>query len=214
MVMAAEYLSRSAKAARRRAEIVEIAAELFARKGFRGTGLAEVAARAGIAQAGLLHHFKSKKALLHAVIERRDADSEAFATELLGADLERALEDMPSFARRNREQPEIAKLFTVLVAENLEEQAPAHEHFVERYRSMRVIIATILRNGQAAGRIRADIDVELQAAEIVATLDGLQIQWLLDPDRVDIVRSVDAYAAGLRRSLVTSDTPPHRCPPG
>jgi AcrR family transcriptional regulator len=209
-----QYLSRSAKAARRRTEIVAIAAELFARKGFRGTGLAEIAALAGLTQAGLLHHFKSKKALLLAVIERRNATSEAFAMELLGADPERALEDMPSFARRNREQPEMAKLFTVLVAENLEEHAPAHQHFVDRYRSLRAIIATFLRNGQAAGRIRADIDIELRAAEIVATLDGLQTQWLLDPDRVDIVRSVDAYAASLRDSLeVTVEAPRHR-PPG
>jgi AcrR family transcriptional regulator len=193
--------SRRAAAGERRDEIVAAAADLFAAKGYRGTGLAEIASRVGITQAGVLYHFKTKAAVLRAVIEKRDIDSEAFALELLAIDVREVLDEMATFALRNRERAELAKLFAVLVAENLEDDAPAHEHFVGRYRALRAIIASIIRKGQQQGHTRREVDPELKAAEIIATLDGLQTQWLLDPDQVDIVTSVAAYARTLRQDL-------------
>ena len=184
-----------------------MAAEMFARDGFRGTSLPAVAARAGISEPGLLHHFGSKAGLLLAVIERRDLDSEAFAMELLGMEPSGRLRAMPEFARRNKERAGLAKLFTVLVAESLEPGAPGHRHFVERYRAMRAIVADSIRSAQAAGLARQDIDPPAKAAEIIATLDGLQTQWLLDPDTIDIVSGVESYARTLEHDL-TCGLPP------
>ncbi|WP_431931385.1 TetR/AcrR family transcriptional regulator [Nonomuraea jabiensis] len=184
-----------------------MAAEMFACDGFRGTSLPAVAARAGISEPGLLHHFGSKAGLLLAVIERRDLDSEAFAMELLGMEPSGRLRAMPEFARRNKERAGLAKLFTVLVAESLEPGAPGHRHFVERYRAMRAIVADSIRSAQAAGLTRQDIDPAAKAAEIIATLDGLQTQWLLDPDTIDIVAGVESYARTLEHDL-TCGLPP------
>ena len=178
--------------------------DLFATKGYRGAGLAEVAARVGITQAGLLYHFRSKEILLQAVMEHRDADSEAYAKELLKQNVQAVLDALPEFARLNRDQPELPKLFTVLVAENLEEDGPAHNHFVRRYRSLRGIVATIIRKGQQQGYTRTDVDPDMKAAEIIGALDGLQTQWLLDPEEIDIVAAVSAYAVALRKALSTS----------
>ncbi|MFD1930467.1 MULTISPECIES: TetR/AcrR family transcriptional regulator [Nonomuraea] len=205
--------SRQERALRRREEIIAVAGEMFARGGFRGTSLADVAAAAGITQPGLLHHFGSKAGLLLAVIERRDQDSEAFAMELLGMAPEGRLRAMPEFARRNRERAGLAKLFTVLVAESLEPDAPGHGHFVERYRAMRAIVADSIRSAQAAGVTRPDVDPVTKATEIIATLDGLQTQWLLDPGTIDIVASVESYARTLERDLAC-DAAPHRRPEG
>lgn len=199
--------SRQERALRRREEIIAIAGELFARGGFRGTSLADVAAAAGITQPGLLHHFGSKAGLLLAVIERRDHDSETFAMELLGMAPEGRLRAMPEFARRNRQRAGLAKLFTVLVAESLEPDSPGHEHFVDRYRAMRAIVADSIRSAQAAGVTRLDIDPVAKAAEIIATLDGLQTQWLLDPDTIDIVASVESYARTLEHDLTCGVAP-------
>ena len=195
-----QHRSRRDRAARRRDEIIAAASALFARHGYRGTGLAEIAAQVGITQAGLLYHFGSKDGLLRAVIEHRDSNSETFAMALRG-DPSTALRRLPDFARRNKAHVELAKLFTVLVAESLEEHAPSHAHFVERYRALRAITADIIRTGQGAGYVRADVDPDAKATEIIATLDGLQIQWLLDPDRVDIVTSVESYCATLADQL-------------
>ena len=196
---------RRERAEQRRAEIVSVAAELFSRTGYRGTALAEVAAAAGITQPGLLHHFGSKEGLLLAVIERRDADSEAYATQLLGEDAEDRLAGLPAFARRNADRPGLARLFAVLVAESLEPQAPGHRHFVERYRTLRTIVAKMIASAQVAGEVGGHVDPVLKATEILATLDGLQTQWLLDPAEVDIVESVEAYTETLRRDLTPAE---------
>ncbi|WP_397334542.1 TetR/AcrR family transcriptional regulator [Nonomuraea sp. 3-1Str] len=77
---------------------------MFARGRFRGTSLADVAARAGITELGLLHHSGSKAGLLLAMIERRDLDSEAFAMELRGMKPSGRLRALPELARRNKQR--------------------------------------------------------------------------------------------------------------
>src|SRR6478736_928474 len=60
-----------------RARILGIAFEMMAEKGYRGTSISQVAARAGISQSGLLHHFPNKQSLLLGVIDyRQEVDSQ------------------------------------------------------------------------------------------------------------------------------------------
>src|ERR1700678_1410998 len=47
----------------RRADVVTIAAELFAQKGFRATTVREIADAAGILSGSLYHHFDSKESI-------------------------------------------------------------------------------------------------------------------------------------------------------
>jgi len=53
-----------------RDKILDCAEELFARRGFAGTGLAEVADAVGLSKSSLFHHFRSKAQLYAAVISR------------------------------------------------------------------------------------------------------------------------------------------------
>lgn len=48
---------------RRRREILEVAAQLFARKGYRGTSMRDIGEKAGVLGGSLYHHIKSKDAL-------------------------------------------------------------------------------------------------------------------------------------------------------
>ncbi|MFI1581931.1 TetR/AcrR family transcriptional regulator [Embleya sp. NPDC020630] len=192
---------RSERGARRREELVTIASELFARSGFRGTGLAEVAARAGITQPALLYYFGSKEGLLQAVIEHRGAQSIEFAQESVAIGGLRAIREMPASAHRNAREPGLARLLAVLTMENLDPQDPAHDYFVQRYRRLRELIARIITDAQATGEIRAEVDPGLKAAELLATMDGLQMQWLLDPGEVDLVTAIESYALTLIRDL-------------
>lgn len=59
----------------RRSQLIEVAAELFAEKGFYGTTTKEIAAGAGITEALIFRHFENKEALYHAVIDRYIEDS-------------------------------------------------------------------------------------------------------------------------------------------
>jgi AcrR family transcriptional regulator len=194
-------LSRRQRAEQRRAQIIAAAEELFSRHGYRGTGLAEVAARVGLSLPGVLHHFGSKEGLLRAVIAQRDAESEANGRRLLDLGGSEGLRGLAEAMARNQAKPEIIRLFTVLVAENVEPDAPLHDHFVQRYRTMRLLLSAGLRESQVRGEIRADVDVEAKAAEIVAVLDGLQTQWLLGPDEVDLTARVETYLTDLTAHL-------------
>jgi hypothetical protein len=64
----------------------------------------------------------------------------------------------------------------------------------------------ILRRGIGDGSIRDDIDVEVEAALLVATLRGISYQWFLYPRQVDLVRLHEALADQLADRL----RPPRR----
>jgi TetR/AcrR family transcriptional regulator len=53
-----------------REKILEVAEAHFARRGFSGVGLREVAEAAGLGKSSLFHHFESKLQLYFAVLER------------------------------------------------------------------------------------------------------------------------------------------------
>lgn len=61
--------------AERRRQIVRIASELFARKGFRGTTTREIAREAGISEAVIYRHFSRKENLYRAIINDRCDDA-------------------------------------------------------------------------------------------------------------------------------------------
>ncbi|MCZ9341172.1 TetR/AcrR family transcriptional regulator, partial [Streptomyces sp. TRM76130] len=93
----------------RREQILAVATEMFGDSGFRGVALADIAARVGISQPGLLHHFKSKEELLIAALERRDADSAQFVAETFRTSS--VVDAWLSLCRHNMENPQSMRLF-------------------------------------------------------------------------------------------------------
>lgn len=61
---------RGEQAEQRRAQLVDVALELFAERGFEATRISDIAERAGVAQGLLYHYFKGKPELLAAIAER------------------------------------------------------------------------------------------------------------------------------------------------
>ncbi|WP_226653190.1 TetR/AcrR family transcriptional regulator [Leifsonia sp. LS1] len=185
----------------RRDELVHVASELFAENGYRDTSIADIAQRVGVTQQALLYYFGSKPALLDAVIDDRDGAAVAFAEELAAIGGFDAIDALPDSARRNAAEPNLVRLFAVLVAENLSRDAVAHDHFVTRYRRLRRIVAGLIAEGQRTGVFEPGIDPALKAAEVIAVIDGLNTQWLLDPDDIDIVAVTEQFAEGLAETL-------------
>jgi hypothetical protein len=93
-------------------------------------------------------------------------------------------------------------LLSTLSSEAVLADHPLHGHFVQRYRQARKGLARALQRAQAAGEVRPDLDVDAAAREIIATLDGLRLQWLLDPRQVDLVESLSTYAKRIAGELV------------
>jgi AcrR family transcriptional regulator len=55
-----------------RGALLEVARELFVERGFAGTGMEEIAERAGVSKGALYHHFRSKAAVFTAVVKVLD----------------------------------------------------------------------------------------------------------------------------------------------
>lgn len=58
--------------------LLDAAARLFYTRGVSNVGINEIIARAGVARMTLYHHFPGKEALIKAVLERRQAEREAW----------------------------------------------------------------------------------------------------------------------------------------
>jgi AcrR family transcriptional regulator len=190
-----------AKGRERRDAILTAANEVFATRGFRGASLATIAKRVGMSEPGLLHHFASKEELLLELLKLRDQhDDERIAqARAAHAHVLDVLDVLLELCRQNEERPGIVRLFTILAAESVDGDHPAHDWFLERYRDRRRTLVDRLAEEQRQGRVDADLDTETVAAQILAMFDGLQIQWLLDPDGVDMVAVFEDFLARLRR---------------
>jgi AcrR family transcriptional regulator len=186
------------RGAARREQILDAAVELFAQRGYRGTGLLELADRVGMTHAGILHHFGTKEDLLRAVMARRDEILDRQASDFEGRGIA-GLRDI-----RDPFEPEIlTRLATVLRTENLDPDEPLHDYFVNGHQRVRELIAGEIRRGQQAGELRADVDPEVKAIEILAFSIGIETQWLLEPETIDRTKVFRSFLKSLLRDLAT-----------
>ncbi|MFM9451486.1 TetR/AcrR family transcriptional regulator [Streptomyces europaeiscabiei] len=194
---------KSLKAQQRRQEILKIAMDTFAARGYNNASLQEIADRAGVTQAGVLHYFRSKAQLLTSVLALRDETD----IEQLGSERPRGLtflRHLVDTARRNADREGIVRLYSVLSAESVTEGHPAQEYFRDRYTGLRVFVSEALAEACELGEIRTDLNLEDAANAIIAVMDGLQIQWLLAPDSVDMAASTDRVITALLADLTDS----------
>ena len=186
-----------------RDELVSVAAEIFARNGYRGTTLKQISTTAGMTLQGLLHHFPTKHDLLLEVVRVRelvverdpfeDGPPRDFSAKVL--DMVQFLSDASVGA------PVQQLLLMTLVTESLDPEHPLHAIFVERYRRVRAVLANWVVVAQQAGQCRLDIDPQTFARESIAIMDGLQLQWLLDPEGVDLAEALNSWGKKLAQDL-------------
>jgi len=193
-------MSASTRADAARERVLGAALRAIASTGYRGSALAAIAADAGLTTAGLLHHFPSKEHLLVAVLAERDRlDGAQF--QLAGFQGLAALDRLAELVQHNAMVPGLVQAYTVLMGESVGEDHPAREWFRERYPRRRGNIAAALRAGIESGEIRAEVDCDAVAAEIIAMMDGLQVQWVLNPDQVDMAAVFANFMSGVRRVI-------------
>lgn len=175
-----------AKGRARREQILTEAVAMFGETGYHGASLRDLAQRCGISLAGLLHHVGDKQSLLLAVLAHRDEVDTADLGSATGGPGH--LHWLVDVVRRNVSRRGVVELFCVLSAEATAADHPAHDFFVARYaRTVDELTAALRGSGHP--------DPASAARRLVALMDGLQVQWLLDPSGVDMVAEVEAQVA-------------------
>ncbi|MFJ4616976.1 TetR/AcrR family transcriptional regulator [Streptomyces sp. NPDC088812] len=186
----------------RRQRIVEAAAERFAQEGYHRTALSRIAEDVGITEGGLLHHFRSKKHLLLAVMEHRFTTAAEWWARLpgetTGPDVLRA---MVGATERHVAEPGLIELFVLTSAEAADPTSAAHTLFAERYQRAVEELAHHLRLGVERGTLRADTDCTAVARECIAVSDGLQLQWVIAKGALDLAGAVRLHADRIARTI-------------
>ncbi|WP_308468554.1 TetR/AcrR family transcriptional regulator [Rathayibacter soli] len=190
-----------AKGIAKRDQILTTALDVIARQGYRKASIRELAAAVDLSQTGLLHYFGTKEDLFIEVLRKRDQlDVEAYGVSDhgpatgtgsgtgtdTGADIIGALLRV---VRHNADVPGLVRLYTQFSAEATEPDHPAHEYFRERSATFRFTVAAAIRQQQRAGKLASSLDPDRIAMLLIAAIDGLQTQWMLD-DSVDMAAHV------------------------
>ncbi len=187
---------RYAKTAGRRTEILEAAIDVFSSGGYRSGSIREIAERVGMSQAGLLHHFSSKAELLAAVLEFRD-DRDRARSDYRDVPGITTLRSLVNLIDHNASVPGLVELHCVLSAEATSAEHPAHAYFQGRYRWVVGLATDAFEDMAARGELVEGVDPAGSAKALIALMDGLQVQWLLDRSSVDMATETRRYVQRL-----------------
>lgn len=187
-----------AKTARVRRRILDAGAEVFAASGYRGTTMKEVAERAEMSEGGLARHFSSKTELLGAVLERRESEASGRHHNLVGLE---ALLTMIDVVSEDSDKPGIVELHSIISAEATSADHPAHPHYRERYEAVRQYTEQAFVALRDAGELDTPMTVQDLAAAYIALSDGLQLQWLYDPETIQVDRTLRRFLAAVMPRL-------------
>lgn len=185
---------------RAKRRIVETALAQFAEHGYGGASLGDIAQAAGISKPGVLYHFPNKEAVLIAVLQERDARTITGSrlgdmSVLVGTEI---LDAWDEVAEINAGRYGLVQLSHVLSAESCGGDHPAAEHFRDHWALGRSLLATALRRGIESGELREGLDTSLLADQIIGMMEGLENQWLHDPEGFDFVGAFHDYTRMVR----------------
>ena len=178
-----------------REQILDAAFELFATDGIRQTTLSDVAARARVQEGEVREHFDGVDELLLAVLERMDSSFIETENYVAGGSFSgiEVLRRLSATAKILVDRPLHTKLRVVVSFEAIVREGAARTYTQERTENIRWWFAAVLTEGVRLGEFSPDTDPDARATEMVAFMEGIQIQWLLHPDRIDLVRAYESY---------------------
>jgi AcrR family transcriptional regulator len=194
----------------RREELAAAVWRLASRDGLDAVTIRAVAAEAGWSTGALHHYFADKEELLlfaFQTVADRVGRRVAAASDAAPGPVELAREllalGLPLDAERRAE----TRVWFAFLGLALTRPVLAHAQR-EAYRAWRGLVAGALREAKERGEIDAGIDVEREAAGLVALVDGLAVQASFEPGAPAAARMeelVDARLAELRIERIASD---------
>ena len=176
--------ARQERGVRTEEAILEATLRLLATRGIHGMSLDLLADEVGVAKSSILWHFGSKEELLLRVAERVVEDvARGPAQEMLALPTlaERGDALWRFFGETLRQRSELRRLVLWLIFECVEERPEMRTRLQQLYRSIREMFEAGLREvvPDAARRRRLAIIT-------AATFDGIFVQWLLEPEAIDV----------------------------
>lgn len=186
VLVSSARLTREQSKAQTKARLLSAARKVFARRGFHGASVEEIAAEAGFSTGALYSNFDGKEDLFLALM---DHEIDAYSHEISAA-----VDGLASIADRARDgarhwmeiverEPEMLMLFVEFWAYAARDAA-ARERVAASFAKARRGLTELIADGAREFNLRLELPAEHLAVAIDALADGIARQKLADPDAV------------------------------
>lgn len=173
----------------RRRQILDGARASFARHGYEGATVRVLEEEIGLSRGAIFHHYPDKEALFMALAAE---DAQATLDTVAEHGLVQVMRDMVA-------APDAGRLGTQLeIARRLRTDAAFRQAWAPRLAELGNAVRSRLRRQRDAGLLRADVDIDVVAAYLELTMEGL-IAHLAAQGSTDQLRPVlDLVETSLR----------------
>ncbi len=172
----------------KRQRILQAAVKVFARKGYFGAKVSEIATKAGVADGTIYLYFRNKEDILVSLFDEVMAEHiQAARTEL--AQVTGSAEKLRVVAERHLrllgENRDLAVVFQVELRQSTK--------FMERFTASWLqdyfgSLTEAIEAGQVAGELRSDLPVKLVVKAFFGALDEMVTSWILARKDYDLVQ--------------------------
>lgn len=180
----------STKKEEKKQEILTQAMKIFSRNGVKNTTMEEIAEGAGIGKGTIYEYFRSKEDIFAEAFGRyMEHLDESIAKRLYRVydPIEKVKAVLSGFVEMMKDtHVDFIAIMVEFWAEGVQskQRAPAFD-LKKAYEDNRVMLASILQEGITAGSIRP-MNASLTASLILGSIDGLMLQWFIDPNVFDL----------------------------
>jgi AcrR family transcriptional regulator len=180
----------------RRAAILDAATREFGRRGYESARIADIARAAGVTDAGLLHHFATKRHLFLAVVELRE-QVYGPVPDLSAVTARAAIDGFIATAVRAEQSPHLLRFRAMLSGATGIEGHPVEGREAQNLRRGLAVLEPIFAAAVERGELRAGTDPHQVTLELLALNDGIRSQWAAWPDGVPYAETFAAAADAL-----------------
>ncbi|MEO8009633.1 MAG: TetR family transcriptional regulator [Betaproteobacteria bacterium] len=195
-----------------RDRILDAAERVFVKKGVPNTSLAQLAEAAGVTRGAIYWHFRNKADLFDAMMGRVVLPMEEMAARAGDDDLADPLAQVCACALNVLEHltsdAQCQRVFEICChkVEYVDEMMQVRQRHIEARNNCLKHMARGFRNAAKKGLLGPSVNPRLAAVGLHALVDGLIVNWVLDPAYLPLARNakslVDHYLDRLRAETV------------
>lgn len=181
--MSAKVPLPPSRAAARRSQILEAAADCFREHGFHGASIAQISKMAQMSPGHIYHYFDNKEAIIASIVAEDVEHVQALTAELLAAaNIREAMSERAVEGMTAQLDPATAGLAVEIVAE-----AARNSRIAEIVRAadricLQSLVATVRKLRCQAGHRDDEATLEALAEAMAMMFDGLLVRAIRNPD--------------------------------
>jgi TetR/AcrR family transcriptional regulator, fatty acid metabolism regulator protein len=175
-------------------QIIEAAIRVFARNGYYNSRVSDIAREAGIASGTIYLYFRTKEEILVTLFREKMAAFVAHLRREIAGERDavvkiRRLVELHFTVLE--QSPALAEVVQVELRQGQKFFRGASAHEVSAYFEL---IGSVLEEGVAAGRFRADVPVKVATKILFGAMDQMATSWVLGTRGYRLVDTADAVA--------------------